>query len=55
MYTYSSREKSVSPVQMINEKSYVLTPYKSFMMKAQTALATGHFSNPWVVGTQVFS
>ena len=28
---------------MINEK--VLTLYKSFWLKAQTALATGHFSN----------
>ena len=30
-------------MQMINEK--VLTPYKCFMLKAQTALATGHFSD----------
>ena len=34
-------EKTVRPIQ-INEKS---TPYKSFMLKAQTASATGHFSN----------
>ena len=27
------------------EKRNVLTPYKSFMLKAQTALAKGHFSN----------
>ena len=40
---YNSREKSVSPTQMINEK--VLTPYQGFMLKAQMALATGYFSN----------
>ena len=40
---YHSREKSVSPIQMINEK--ILTPHKSFMLMAQTALATGQFPN----------
>ena len=50
---YYNREISVSPVHMINELKKVLTPYKSFMLKAQTALATGHFSNQLECAVQI--
>ena len=40
---YNRREKSVSPMQMIDLKS--TDPVQKFILKAQTALATGHFSN----------
>ena len=40
---YNSGEKIVSPIQVINEKS-THAIQKFFMLKAQTALATGHFS-----------